>query len=347
MINLFNYHNHYKKKYIRAIKSYNNLIKNADTREVRAVKGIERDYQLQLVNFIKPWFKKFDDMGLEYFVQSGMLLGGYRNGGFIPWDDDIDLGMMRDSYERLKKYLCENCVTVDISHMNYDTRDKYYALNECIKKHPGEVIYLEDPILIQVFQGKDIKSAMTFEVYAYDYYKDSCTEKDFKNIIKHIAKNVKYIKKVPDLIETLKYERLTFPFVTDKSSKIYFGFDNADLFLTTFTDWFNIDDIFPLKKIPFENIEITVPNNIEKYLSITYGKNYMDFPEYIRHGHHVSFRTSQNNEYNIKEIKEQIDRDKQYIYDRLKYKYFPQKELKCKKMYKEMSELTAFMKEIV
>ena len=58
--------------------------------------------QLQLVEFeiLKKVKAMCEQYGLTYYLIGGTLLGAVRHGGFIPWDDDVDIAMPRPDYER-------------------------------------------------------------------------------------------------------------------------------------------------------------------------------------------------------------------------------------------------------
>lgn len=59
-----------------------------------------RRLQLTELGILRDIDRVCREYGITYFLDSGTLLGAKRHGGFIPWDDDIDLGMPRDDYER-------------------------------------------------------------------------------------------------------------------------------------------------------------------------------------------------------------------------------------------------------
>lgn len=46
--------------------------------------------------------------GLKYYLHAGTLLGAVNHGGFIPWDDDVDISMMRDDYDRFMDIVAQN-----------------------------------------------------------------------------------------------------------------------------------------------------------------------------------------------------------------------------------------------
>lgn len=66
------------------------------------------------------FFDKFcEEHGLLYYMCGGCCIGSIRNKGFIPWDDDVDVFMPRDDYEKLKKLW----VDTEEYSIQYPTRD--------------------------------------------------------------------------------------------------------------------------------------------------------------------------------------------------------------------------------
>ncbi len=73
--------------------------------------------QLEMLN---EFHKVCVENNLKYFLSDGTLLGAVRHNGFIPWDDDIDVVMLREDYEKFLKIFNDNFDT-----KKYTLQSKY------------------------------------------------------------------------------------------------------------------------------------------------------------------------------------------------------------------------------
>ncbi len=65
----------------------------------------EREYKRILIGILKYFDKLCRDNNIKYSLIAGSLIGAIRHNGIIPWDDDIDVILMPDEYEKLLKVL--------------------------------------------------------------------------------------------------------------------------------------------------------------------------------------------------------------------------------------------------
>lgn len=128
-----------------------------------------RELQLKSLEMLL-YFKKFcDENNLLFYFCGGCCIGSLRHQGFIPWDDDIDVFMPRDDYERLHKLWNEKA----------DTK-KYSCLHPSKEMYSGNIfttIVDNDTTLIKPYQTElDIPLGVNMDIFPLD----GCPSSRFK-----------------------------------------------------------------------------------------------------------------------------------------------------------------------
>lgn len=79
------------------------------------------EYRKLLVSILKRIDSICRNNNLTYYLYAGSLLGAVRHGGFIPWDDDLDIAMPRDDYNKLAEII--NTDSDDLCFISYNYND--------------------------------------------------------------------------------------------------------------------------------------------------------------------------------------------------------------------------------
>ncbi len=220
--------------------------------------GYLRDIQLASIKILCEVDRICREFDIKYFISFGSLLGAVRHGGFIPWDDDIDISMQRDDYKKF----------VDI--FNKNTVFKNLRAEFC-RSH-----------LKVCLSG----TLVTLDIFSFDVLNKNMDLNDkicFSRKLNSLSKN-KLLKSVSKNAYNIEAEKLT---------KNVFGSDlckakqNSSIFYSIEFEHkhkiiaFDYSTIFPLKMVNFEGSKFFAPKNIDEYLTFIYG-DYMNMPEKIK-----------------------------------------------------------------
>ena len=78
-----------------------------------------REMQLEIVSMMKEVDALFTEHNIKYTLLGGSVLGSIRHNGFIPWDDDMDIGVLRKDFDQAEQLLSKNKKYV------YETAEKH------------------------------------------------------------------------------------------------------------------------------------------------------------------------------------------------------------------------------
>lgn len=86
-----------------------------------------RRQQLRMFEMLQYIDTVCKNHGIRYWLCSGTLLGAVRHGGFIPWDDDVDIEMLREDYRKFVKVMATEALCGKYVLQNHDTDSNYFA----------------------------------------------------------------------------------------------------------------------------------------------------------------------------------------------------------------------------
>lgn len=258
------------------------------------------EFQDKLLDILKVFISVCEKNGFRYWLAGGTCLGAIRHQGFIPWDDDLDVYMPRDDYEKMwdllknKKIeehyvLCRtsekrnyhhrviqmvdiNTTFVHSPNINEDIEHGIYIdiipLDACPNKKSGQLLQIFNAILFSVYNiqckpeynGGKLTKLMSFGTSVLLALKQKPAVR-YKIWKKAEKRMVNYEWESCGLVKC----------ITSQFHELMTAFPK---------EWFNE------RKVQFEDIQAVVPANAEEYCQAMYG-DYMSLPpkekQIVRH----------------------------------------------------------------
>ena len=234
-----------------------------------------REAQLIMLDMLVEFDAICKKYNLKYWLDSGTLLGAVRHEGFIPWDDDIDLSMPVEDYNRFKE-IAKDELSDNIFFQTSKTDPAFKFDYIKLRSNRAKIVEFHE-------KGRDVEyhQGLFIDIFPMLTLPNSSFHEQFYDGIFKFIRSVSSISlHTPDgkdhpetrekLLEALSLMHQGFE---KEGTKVIYGGEMPDV-----AAWFDIDKILPLKKMKFEGLEFYAPNDPSHYLDSIYTFNYRELP---------------------------------------------------------------------
>ena len=257
--------------------------------------GVLARLQKLEISILRDFIQICDKYGISWFAVAGTAIGALREGGMIPWDDDIDVAMLRADYQKFKK-AAKAEFGEKYTLRGPDTDRPYYNFIPHMSRNGTRFI-------VDVARAADLDTGVFMDIFIFDNIPDQKIE-----AVRVIRKA--WMLRNMYLLAAADYFKMPRPASPGKRALytalgVYFhavkllGIDR-NVFFRRFlrltrkyagrTDTYTIlgdpyaekmilrhEDLFPTKQAEFEGLLINLPNHCDKMLKKRYG-DYMKRP---------------------------------------------------------------------
>lgn len=272
-----------------------------------------REVQSNALEVAKEIHRVCRELGIGYFICGGTLLGYVRHGGFIPWDDDMDIGMLRADYQKFLEYAPR---IMDMKRFFLQTRESDPSIPYLYSKvrmngtsypteysrfrefHQGvgvDIFPFDDLpadaaeqrlLLSKAFAAAKRHTSLAFHQYPKKYLKwDPAKRAILPGYARAYAVGsimARHYNRRSLSITQANYEKLV---RQERSSADGSPSEFVGSFVPTYT-MARRSDLLPYKKVRFAGVTLMAPANPDSFLSMQYG-DYQRIPlphERFRHG---------------------------------------------------------------
>lgn len=264
----------YQNKILELETQLNYMKRHADIRSMKPAAGRLRERQLALADLGGFLCQAVGNLGVKPFLCGGNLLGYVRNNGFIPWDDDMDFNLIRKDYECLRQYCLSHRDETGCVPFQYNGRTEILSFHEHYKMFGLQRWMANEP-------------SLPLDFFSLDYYADDYPYESLRADAKKIQTDAYNLGSTEERIAFVRAEMKKNPNIVEKSSSIFYGFDNMESIRPYDIGKMMPENVvFPLKKITFEGRWFWIPNKPEEYLSYNF-EDIWSFPDDVGLQRHI------------------------------------------------------------